>query len=297
MEKIFKSKGGICMIDFYKIGLDFYTSNDVVLDKNGGLFEYNIIREELKDISILSSMLVIVNGKFSSEIEELNLLSKLKTYDIVIFIATDIIALSENINIIKSCDYLLHQCLYLDFPEFSHLKQYYSYLPEAFFKYTVRRPQLKESKLIFGGGYRGNKTAITRYLNAVPSKAFVKDKTSDTRINYEQYLDEVAKCKYSLIISRKKYQKLGWITPRYVEALANRTLPICDRTYDRHNHFQNSIKIRTPSELKKQVEEFENCQESYDNAINHMITDIKTKTNLFKLLVKLIGEVNEDHSK
>ena len=98
------------MIDFYKIGMDFYTSNKAVSDKNGGLFEYNVIKKELEDIVISSKMLIIVNGKFSSQDEELELFSKLKNYDIKVFIATDIIALSENINIIKSCDYLLHQC-------------------------------------------------------------------------------------------------------------------------------------------------------------------------------------------
>ena len=48
------------MIEVYKIGLEWYDKTE---DKNGGLFEYRIIKQELKDILTTKAVLVIINGK------------------------------------------------------------------------------------------------------------------------------------------------------------------------------------------------------------------------------------------
>lgn len=48
------------MIEVYKIGLEWYDKTE---DKNGGLFEYRIIKQELKDILTTKAVLVIVMVK------------------------------------------------------------------------------------------------------------------------------------------------------------------------------------------------------------------------------------------
>lgn len=157
------------MIEVYKIGLEWYDKTE---DKNGGLFEYRIIKQELKDILTTKAVLVIVNGKMSMN-EETFLLDKMKNYDTTIFIATDIVAFDNNKNIIDASDYLLHQSPAI-LSQFYYKPQCYSYIPEMFYKYIEARKIEHNGKMIFGGGLRDNEQQILDYLNAVPSTAYIK---------------------------------------------------------------------------------------------------------------------------
>ena len=272
------------MIEVYKIGLEWYDKTE---DKNGGLFEYRIIKQELKDILTTKAVLVIVNGKMSMN-EETFLLDKMKNYDTTIFIATDIVAFDNNKNIIDASDYLLHQSPAI-LPQFYYKPQCYSYIPEMFYKYIEARKIEYNGKMIFGGGLRDNEQQILDYLNVVPSTAYIKNKLTDTRIPYHQYLDELAKHSYSLVISRRAYQKIGWITPRYTECLALNTLPICDYTYDKFNHFKH-ISVTTPKHLKTIIDILENDPGYYKSVLKQAKDEVLSDVYKFKILVtKLVG--------
>ena len=272
------------MIDVYKIGLHWY---DGIEDRNGGLFEYRIIEQELKNVLTDKHVLVIVNGKLCQGEEE-SLLNKMKLFDIVIFIATDIIAFSDNKNIINASDYLLHQSPII-LKDFYYKPQLYSYLPEMFYKYVDARKIEHNGKLIFGGGVRDNENEILSYLQAVPSTAYLKRENEDTRLPYNKYLNELAKHSYSLIISRKQYQQIGWITPRYTECLALDTLPICDYTYDMFRHFK-SIVVNNPEHLKTVIETFENNSSYYKSVLQQAKNEVYANVNTFKLIItKLTG--------
>lgn len=272
------------MIDVYKIGLHWY---DGIEDRNGGLFEYRIIEQELKNVCTDKRVLVIVNGKLCQGEEE-SLLSKIKLFDIVIFIATDIIAFSDNKNIINASNYLLHQSPII-LNDFYYKPQLYSYLPEMFYKYVDARKIEHNGKLIFGGGVRDNENEILSYLKAVPSTAYLKRENEDTRLPYNKYLNELAKHSYSLIISRKQYQRIGWITPRYTECLALDTLPICDCTYDTFRHFK-SIVVNNPEHLKTVIETFENNSSYYKSVLQQAKNEVYANVNTFKLIItKLTG--------
>jgi hypothetical protein len=279
------------MITIHKIGLQHYITEEGIVDKNSGAFEYDIIRSELDDIVCEKRVLIIINGKFIKD-EEKRLQCMLNDYDVKIFIASDIVALTDNISIIERCDYLLHQCPSNAIAALQNVKQHYSWVPELFYKYIICRYKVKMQKLIFGGGVRDNEDLINSYLNAVPSTAFLKTNSSDTRLKYHEYLEQLSAHEYSLIVSRQQYSEIGWVTARYVEALAVNTIPICDGQYDKSNHFI-SVKVFEPNDLRSVINMF-NENALYRKSILR-IMQIKlneTCDNFKKLIVDLIGEEN-----
>ena len=280
------------MIDFYKIGHDNYIHDGVLTDKNSGAFEYDIIKTELKNIECNKKVLIIVNGKFTDNDEE-NLENLLGKYDFKIFIASDIVALTDNKNIIDKCDVLLHQCPNNQIDGIM-IKQCYSWVPELFYKYnciTCTSPKI--DRLIFGGGVRDNEELITSYLNSVPSTAFLKTDKVDNRLEYDEYIEQLSKHRYSLIVSRKQYNKLNWVTARYAEALAVNTLPICDSGYDGSNHFV-SIKVFDADDLRSVVQMFNDNGYYRIAMLRYMQRKLNATCENFKqLILDLVGEEND----
>ena len=280
------------MIDFYKIGYKNYIHDGTLVDKNSGTFEFEIIKTELDDIVCEKRVLIIVNGKFVAD-EEQSLQNALNDYELKIFIASDIVALTDNRNIIDKCDILLHQCPNNSIDSI-HIKQCYSWVPELFYKYNcITCTYAKMDRIIFGGGVRDNEELIQSYLNSVPSTAFLKTDRVDNRLEYEEYIEQLSKHRYSLIVSRKQYYELNWVTARYAEALAVNTLPICDGQYDNSNHFV-SIKVFNDADLKSVVDMFNNNQCYRVAMLRYMQHRLNaTCDNFKKLILKLVGEEND----
>ena len=273
------------MIYIYKIGLDNYLQNDKFIDRNSGLFEYQIIAKELQDIDTERSIMILINGKCSND-EESRILAFMKQFDTVVFVASDIIAFSDNKRLIENSDYLLHQRPegYID--EYNHIKQRYSWIPELFYKYTkpACSSTSKLQRIIFGGGVRDNEKLINEYLNSTASTAYVKTEAYDNRLDYMNYLNELSKHKYSLIVSRKAYSEIGWVTARYAEALAVNTLPICDKDYDSNNHYR-TIRVFEPTDLATVINMFNDNDDYYTATLLDMKNTIAKNVGNFKKLI------------
>ena len=274
------------MIEFYKIGKKWYEDHD----KNSGLFEANILEKELVDIHCDKKVLIILNGKFFNTEEEIFLLSYMQGFDIKIFIASDIVALDNNRSIINNCQYLLHQCPDNDMIEDDKLIQLYSWVPEVFYTYSKQLlVEEKQNKLIFGGGVRDNEHKIFEYLSSVPSVSYLKTNTYDNRLEYADYLMELAKCKYTIIIARQAYNDIGWVTARYCEAIANNTLPICDSTYDRSNHFA-VVRVSSKEELKQMIKMLNQSEEFCISLLKQEHRKLASRQNNFRnLIIDIIG--------
>lgn len=274
------------MIEFYKIGKKWYEDHD----KNSGLFEANILEKELVDIHCDKKVLIILNGKFFNTEEEIFLLSYMQGFDIKIFIASDIVALDNNRSIINNCQYLLHQCPANDMIEDDKLIQLYSWVPEVFYTYSKQLlVEEKQNKLIFGGGVRDNEHKIFEYLSSVPSVSYLKTNTYDNRLEYADYLMELAKCKYTIIIARQAYNDIGWVTARYCEAIANNTLPICDSTYDRSNHFA-VVRVSSKEELKQMIKMLNQSEEFCISLLKQEHHKLASRQNNFRnLIIDIIG--------
>lgn len=273
------------MIRVYKIGKGLYKAKrGKVIDKNSGYYEYMYIRDECAVIETDINVLVIINGKFDKGEKE-ELLNCMTSYNKCIFIASDIVALTDNADIISKCDYLLHQCPSHTFIEFPHVKQCYSFVPELFYKYCKEAVSVKKEGMIFGGGMRDNEDKIHDYLSNVPSVSFTKTETEDTRLPYEEYLKELSKYRYALIISRKAYSEIGWVTARFAEAIAKRCIPIVDKDYDKNDHFK-ADKVTCGLAAYNLVSFYNSYPHHKDYALAYLTMMMENNENAFQRLIR-----------
>lgn len=290
VEKINKVKRGVYMITVYKIGKSMYkTKRGKIIDKNSGYYEYMYITKECATIETDKNVLIIINGKFGLGEKEA-LIKCMKTYDKCIFIASDIIALTDNVDIINKCNYLLHQCPSHIFAEFINIKQYYSFVPELFYKYCKEYAAVKYEYMIFGGGVRDNEDKINDYLSNVPCVSFMKTEAIDNRIPYEEYLKELSKSQYALIVSRKAYSAIGWVTARFAEAIAKRCIPIVDIEYDKYDHFK-ADKVDCGFAAYDLIKMYNKHRHHKEYALSYFTTLLEQRADEFKRLIR--GICNE----
>lgn len=238
------------MIHVYKMGMSYYANS---VDKNSGMTEVKIITNELNKIKIDKKVLVIING-IRDEVDN-KLLQIIKEYDFSIFIMSDSIALETSLDIMNACDYVLHQAPYHTFEEI-HSPQTYSYVPELFYKYCKKlrlEGKIDAIKsyypglIYFGGNNKKRDDKFRAYkVNESPnmfSRYKLYETGKDTRIGHLDYLNELSRFSYSLVICREDYRKIGWITSRYFEAIALDNVPFIDYEYDIFNFVvgENSI--------------------------------------------------------
>lgn len=258
------------MIEVYKMGSSYYSGG---IDKNSGLTEAFMINRALNSLDDHGKdILVIINGvRDNDDIEYLS--ERMKQADLNIFIMSDSIALKSNLDIINKCDLCLHQGINYHFEEIK-CNQFYSYVPELFYnnakaEYKYMKTE-KKDLVLFGGNNldRNDKFIDYEILNSDIYKTFVKlyDKDgntiSDERIAYEDYLKELAACKYSLVICREDYRRSNWITARFFESIAMDCLPIVDEDYcNKFDGFIFPIKVKDYDTLIK----FKNLCDLNDN--------------------------------
>lgn len=71
--------------------------------------------------------------------------------------------------------------------------------------------------------------------------------------------------------------------------MALNTLPICDYTYDKFNHF-NHISVTTPKHLKTIIDILENDPDYYKSVLKQAKDEVLSDVYKFKILVtKLVG--------
>lgn len=258
------------MIEIYKMGSSYYSSG---VDKNSGLTEAFMISKASKKVDDKGKdILIIINGvRDDDDIRYLT--ERMKQTDLNIFIMSDSIAIKSNLDIVNACDICLHQGIQYNFEEINCI-QTYSYVPELFYvnaksEYSKIKTH-KKDLVLFGGNNldRNDKFIDYEILSSDIYKTFVKlyDKDgntiSDERIAYEDYLKELASCKYSLVICREDYRISNWITARFFESIAMDCLPIVDEDYCRNfNGFICPIKVKDFKTLKQ----FKNLCDLNDN--------------------------------
>ena len=203
------------------------------VSKNGGSFEFDLIKKELQDIDC-NDFIVVVNGcGDESEV----LASKKKK----IFVVTDSFAFNENKESINASDVVLHQSK----KELSFINkpQYFSFVPFLFFSENEKVAN-QSYNIIFGGANTRREDKFEKYLfdekgilrpNVV---AFVKkyypgtkEVLYDDRIDYESFCQFMKYFKYTICFSRKEYDEMQWVTPRYIETLSRFVFPFTDNEY------------------------------------------------------------------
>lgn len=220
-------------MEVYKIGRKYLPQ----LDVNSAIYEYNILKIVLNGLDIPNSI-AIIGGKLDTcEPELQNILDK---YAFKVFIATDTISITTCKDVINKCNLLLHQCPHNNI-EGIVIPQQYSFVPELFF--NLHHVDEQDNLLFYAGAYRDIKDTINDYITNNNSKILMKDEHVDNRISYLEYLDELSRHKYGLVVLRKENHIRGWITSRFVEYIACNVFPIVHAEYDEDDHF-GSIKCK-----------------------------------------------------
>lgn len=269
----------------YKVG---EANCNKAFDKNGGFYEYNLIKSEIVKLSDngLEKCFVLVGGNLLDESEYEKIVSiikkkKDKGYK-VIFIVTDSISLKEmSIDIINRCDLLLHQAVGFVFDDIN-IEQRYSYVPELFY-IDNEKPKVQKDMIFFGGGSYNREDKIKEYLrkdNEMKQGTFsiVKDSLNDERIEYSSLQLLMKMFKFSLIICRKEYRENYWFTPRFIEAVNNWSLPVLDFEYNK-NRLYDSIEVRSYDEMAYVMESYD--EESRIKKILELRKEIKSNKDKF----------------
>lgn len=206
--------------------------------KNGGNFEMNLINDSLSGIDC-NDFMVIVNG-IGNELEILKSRKK------KIFVITDSFAFKSNKEILQSADVVLHQSS----RELSFIKQKqsFSFIPFLFFS-EIKKPVNQMNSVLFGGANTNRNEKIEKFLfdeNGLMNEkvlCLIKKYDSgnvlyDDRIEYETFCKMMKYFKYTICFSRKEYDELSWVTPRFVEAVSNYALPVVDEPYTVYGDLQ-----------------------------------------------------------
>lgn len=269
----------------YKVG---EANCNKVFDKNGGFYEYNLIKNEIIKLSNngLKKCFILVGGNLSDESEYdkiINLIKRKKEKGCkVIFIVTDSISLKEmSIDVIKRCDLLLHQAVGFEFKDID-IKQEYSYIPELFYV-DNKKPIVQKNMIFFGGGSYNREDKINEYLrkdNEMKQGTFsiVKDSLNDERIEYNSLQLLMKMFKFSLIICRKEYRENSWFTPRFVEAINNWSFPIVDIDFNK-NRLYNSYDVSSYEEMIKFIDNMDESKR--EDKIIELKKEIKSNREKF----------------
>lgn len=269
----------------YKVG---EANCNKVFDKNGGFYEYNLIKSEIAKLSDngLRKCFVLVGGNLSDESEYEKIISLIKRKKEkgckVIFIVTDSISLKEmSIDVIKRCDLLLHQAVGFEFKDID-IKQEYSYIPELFYV-DNKKPIVQKNMIFFGGGSYNREDKINEYLrkdNEMKQGTFsiVNDSLNDERIEYNSLQLLMKMFKFSLIICRKEYRENSWFTPRFVEAINNWSFPIVDIDFNK-NRLYNSYDVSSYEEMIKFIDNMDESKR--EDKIIELKKEIKSNREKF----------------
>jgi hypothetical protein len=240
-------------MEIYKIGKSLYEGT---VDKNSGMYEYNLIKTELEGHRMdLDKTLIIIGGiPNQRDVCNLELLFGVCKGFKKIFIATDFSVFKPCADIIDKCDLVLHQSIVnLDFIP---VKQAYGYMPELFFK-EDKKPSYQMNMAIFGGNNLHREDKFEKYILNKDKKQFnekifslykfypdvaTDQELEDVRLDYPSYIQLSKLFRFNLMIVRKEYRDIGWATSRYVEAISNYNLPLSDYEYDKFNHFNHMVR-------------------------------------------------------
>lgn len=251
-------------ISYYKIGSRYYS---IQPDKNGGKHEAYLIEsavekvnEELVGKPICTGdadLFICVNGK-KDEFDTAPVEKGRQTCKKMIFILTDYNFIQDNMEFIQMADEVWWQSPICH--ELLGKPARYSYVPELF--YNEREPaEYRNNVCLFGGNIPGRTDEVVNmctdglgnFMHGM--MCLYKDgKGTDTRVNYEKYQELLATCSCTYVSGRLAGLEVGWITPRYIEAIAAGCVPIKIGRYDSAKYFGfEELRATNKQELKKSI--------------------------------------------
>lgn len=277
----------------YKIGFENYKNAD---DKNCGLYEFNLIKEQIEKIKFDSKHLIIVNGMLSED-EDSNLKDIMKYYDKKnrIYILTDLSLANNNLDIAKECGILLHSSKNIYFGKDMFDETYYSYIPDLYYDENRTRNYIKSDIILFGGSFGStilNDYSVQKYIftddGIVNDKILFmfKGRANDYRVNYNDYKKILDLCKYILCIKREEFIDDAWVTPRLLDGISSYCLPLVDKDYDVEYNYPKEYLCKDYNDVKKLMDYFENNKSEKEEIIQNLRNEAKERKNNFLKLIE-----------
>lgn len=233
------------MLRVHKVGASVYQNRE---DTNSGLFEYEMLKNELRSwyarSNIRKNVLVVVGGYLKEEEKEIINSLVHGSFDVKIFIATDYVAISTCIEYINEFDYLLTQATEDILTDKIKIEQYYNFIPELFYKHTKKcvNDCAKSKKIIFGGADTGREDMFAKYnlKDTLMFDLFAKVNSTgeDNRIKYQDFIRLLNEHKFTIVFGRKQYRDIGWVTSRFYESIANFCVPFVDSSFYKNDNLR-----------------------------------------------------------
>lgn len=277
----------------YKIGFENYKNAD---DKNCGLYEFNLIKEQIEKIKFDSKHLIIVNGMLSED-ECSSLKDIMKYYDKKnrIYILTDLSLVNNNLDIAKECGILLHSSKNIYFGKDMFDENYYSYIPDLYYDENRTRNYIKSDIILFGGSFGStilNDYSVQKYIfnddGIVNDKILFmfKGRANDYRVNYNDYKKILDLCKYILCIKREEFIDDAWVTPRLLDGISSYCLPLVDKDYDVEYNYPKEYLCKDYNDVRKLMDYFENNKLEKEEIIQNLRNEAKERKNNFLKLIE-----------
>lgn len=285
-----------------KIGIGYYQG---IEDRNGGSHEFRLIFDQAVSINTetrLASLhtsridiLLVVNGKenFESWTKFEALKARAKK---VIFVLTDYGFIEDNKRYIQEADMILWQAPMRG--ELFGVPAQYGYVPQLFYTEQKLAPY-RNQFCLFGGNIAGREAEVKKMLlrddglfcrNIV---ALYKDVSGfDCRVPYNQYIQMLRACSSMYCSGRKAGKEVGWVTPRYVEAISAGCYPIKINDYDNKGYFGfEALRAKTRSRLDYAIVRAMYREPELDEEMKKEQERFKEESKLFKKI--LIEELNK----
>lgn len=276
------------MIFITKINSEYYETH---VDKNGGSFEVQKIvevlqancKETVKKISYYKvscfqskeNTIVFIYGLLNEK-EENNFKEMVKSLSF-----KNKVLLLTDLRISKDKDFANYGFNTI----LTQTPYNYSYIPDSFLtnntKYTKSLMSNKIKVFVFGGNVDGRIVKLFDYYSAmqkVPMYIFGASKKDsfDYRLPYKIFKQLCKETKYSLILSDEVCTPYNFVTPRFVEALDDNTIPFVDSDYDPANLIVPKdylLLVNNSEELEESLRKVED--EDFQLALFNQLNEIK----------------------
>lgn len=279
----------------YKIGMSKYQNGNS--DKNCGLFESELIKDQLRKIKT-KNKLIIINGMMDEwDKESLDFIMNNYDKNQMIFILTDLSLLENNLDIIKKCGILLHSSKNENFGKDLCKNSFYSFVPDLYYDENRIRCNIKSNIIVFGGSFGSTilkDESITDYVCDEDGKVYdnilfmFKGYRNDYRISYDEYRKVLDLSKYILCIKRESFIQDAWVTPRLLDGLSSFCFPLVDKNYDVEYDYPKEYLCSSYVDVVNLMNYFSSHEKEMNEIIEKLRSEaLKRKENFSKLIKSL----------
>lgn len=171
----------------------------------------------------------VFNGKID---DENKLFEELRTYTFDINLIITDLALCPSSAFMASCRRVYAQSASEKYP-WRYLPLAQAPLFDHQFNFYPETPE-KKIHVYFGGTERGRTADFMEYIHRPGVEWYGKSESLGIKnyIPFHEHIEKLKSAKYTIVIGDEKYNKIGFVTPRYYEAIKYDVIAFVDKKFD-----------------------------------------------------------------